>query len=334
LFTSAKRVLNFNYKAPKIAKRTLREITIDINNRPKHPSSPLNLSVYDCDISDLDAQNRKIMSKMPQDLSSKNQNTVTLIAEDDESLGNRIEEWAYAYGRLFSSHFATTSTAYTFYIGSTYASVNLPETPLILACLRVVSLNYVLRTGIRILSPVTNSHRTIQARIDSLVFSRLRIAESDLNKRLQTVIWKSYGRLTRQQLFPVAYVLWQYLRWTCQRASHLTNLIPAFTYKSHADTAGLKECAASLSHCFNLLLSIHTALFRGQSPLLLDFEDKFQRDLLDGREDLMSEVLALKGSITKFRESSYPKYMWLSKAFEENTVNRLRSIFDGEGLKI
>jgi len=195
-------------------------VTIDVNNRLKHPSSPLSLTVYDCDISNLDAPNRKLLSKMPQDLVSKDQNTVTLIAEDDQSLGDRLEAWAYSYGKTFSSHFATTSTAYTFSIGSTYASANLPETPLILACLRVSSLNYILRTGIRVLSPANNSHRTIQARIDTIVFSRLRTAEIDLNKRLQTVIWKSYGRLTRQQLFPVAYVLWQFLRLTCQRASH------------------------------------------------------------------------------------------------------------------
>jgi hypothetical protein len=55
-----------------------------------------------------------------------------------------------------------------------------------------------------------------------------------------------------------------------------------------------REDADRLSHCFKLLMSTHTALFRSQSPLLLDFDQPQNAALFGGNIELIKEAKRLR----------------------------------------
>jgi hypothetical protein len=100
---------------------------------------------------------------------------------------------------------------------------------------RVASLAFILRAGVKC-TPATNtskfsSYRTIQATIDTILYERLKIAERDLFRMLQRLVFRSAGYLNREQVYPVALVLWQLLRILCIGASHLSNLVQRFRIK-------------------------------------------------------------------------------------------------------
>lgn len=100
---------------------------------------------------------------------------------------------------------------------------------------RVASLAFILRAGVKC-TPTTNtskfsSYRTIQATIDTILYERLKIAERDLFRMLQRLVFRSAGYLNREQVYPVALVLWQLLRILCIGASHLSNLVQRFRIK-------------------------------------------------------------------------------------------------------
>lgn len=101
--------------------------------------------------------------------------------------------------------------------------------------LRVASLAFILRAGVKC-TPTTStfkssSYRTIQATIDTILYERLKIAERDLFQMLQRLVFRSSGYLNREQVYPVALVLWQLLRILCIGASHLSNLVQRFRTK-------------------------------------------------------------------------------------------------------
>lgn len=97
--------------------------------------------------------------------------------------------------------------------------------------------------------------------------------------------------------------------------------------------ASITETANEIAHMYNLLLSVHTALFRSSTPLLLDFSSPFQQDLLGGDAELIAEVPELQTINDRIRFASYRKPFRSSRAFEEKTTHKLRKLFDGEGLK-
>jgi hypothetical protein len=155
--------------------------------------------------------------------------------------------------------------------------------------LRVAALSFVLRAGVKYTmtadTPALPSphFRTIQARIDSILYARLKIAERDLFGRLQVLIFRTAGCLGKDQLYPVALVMFQLMRFMSLGASHLSNLVERFgaSGKFHVSLIMVLEyiltCLAAttsadhMHHCQRLLLSVHLALFRTSTPLLLDF---------------------------------------------------------------
>lgn len=74
-----------------------------------------------------------------------------------------------------------------------------------------------------------------------VVYQNLRKAEKQLRQGLENLIWKTYGRLTRQQLFPVAYVLWQWIRLNCLRVSHIANLVMVYKNKGTSQRFTLRK---------------------------------------------------------------------------------------------
>ena len=101
--------------------------------------------------------------------------------------------------------------------------------------LRVASLAFVLRVGVKY-TPATSIskasfYRTIQASIDTLLYKRFKLAERDLFQILQRLVFRSARYLNREQVYPVALVLWQLLYILCIGASYLSNLVERFRTK-------------------------------------------------------------------------------------------------------
>lgn len=96
--------------------------------------------------------------------------------------------------------------------------------------LRMASLAFVLRAGVKYsCKGSTPCHfRTVQATVDTILFQRLRLAEKDLFQMLQKLIFRSAGSLNRDQVYPVALVLWQLLRILSIASSHLLNIVQRF----------------------------------------------------------------------------------------------------------
>lgn len=100
--------------------------------------------------------------------------------------------------------------------------------------LRVASLAFVLRAGVKFSSATSNSNsnfRTVQARVDTILYERLQTAEMELFQMLQRLIFRTAGCLTREQIFPVALVLWQLIRIVSLSSSHLSNIAKKFQSK-------------------------------------------------------------------------------------------------------
>ena len=96
--------------------------------------------------------------------------------------------------------------------------------------LRAASLAFVLRAGVKISTSNGGSteYRTIQASIDTMLYERLQVAEKELLQMLQRMIFRTAGCLTRGQIFPVALVLWQLMRFLTLSSSHLSNIVLKF----------------------------------------------------------------------------------------------------------
>src|SRR6266536_3904597 len=103
--------------------------------------------------------------------------------------------------------------------------------------LRVAALAFILRAGVKYTlasNKPTSRFRTIQARVDTILYLRLQLAEKDLFQMLQHLIFRSAGYLAREQLYPVALVMWQLMRMLCIGASHLSNIMQRFQSKGMA----------------------------------------------------------------------------------------------------
>lgn len=210
--------------------------------------------------------------------------------------------------------------------------------------LRVAAMSFILRAGVVC---TESEFRTVQARIDTVLYRRLSAAESKLFAALHKAVWVSAGRLKREQIYPVAYVIWQTMRLTCQRASHLQNLTTRskcmFRFSLHSPWVrnadrwqGNKSPAYTkdverLGHCFNLLLSTHTALFRQNSPMIFDYTDPANADLLAGDEELIKEAMNLRRILLGFQQNNLVRLFRSTNWYQESTYGRLRRVLYGKG---
>jgi hypothetical protein len=86
-----------------------------------------------------------------------------------------------------------------------------------------------------------------------------------------------------------------------------------------------------LSHCFNLLLSTHTALFRSHSPIIMDFTDPANQDVLGADQEMMDEAMKLRKIILDFREHSLSRPFKSSNWYKDTTYGRFRKVLNGRG---
>ncbi|TVY34348.1 hypothetical protein LSUB1_G007181 [Lachnellula subtilissima] len=226
-----------------------------------------------------------------------------IILADGDALGQQVEQWAVEYTSKFihaaGPKFYATTMAQIF--GTAYVKKGLPESKLVGAMVRVASIAFVLRAGVKCTEPELSSRfRTIQAKIDTLLYERLILAVNELFRKLQHLIFRTAGSLNRESIYPVALVLWQLLRILCISSSHLSNIAQKFHSKANgqADYQFVN---------LRLVLSTHMALFRSSSPLLLDLTEKSNRDLLGGDADLIRLAGDMRKVVLTFRDKGFPE---------------------------
>ncbi len=221
--------------------------------------------------------------------------------------------------------------------------------------LRVASLAFVLRAGVN----CTNSgpqdtarFRTVQATVDTILYQRLQMAEKALFTMLQRLVFRSAGYLSREQIYPVALVFWQLLRILCIGASHLSNIVQRFKSKgiAHYLPSPFSSSVLLASKSFfrltnnnlniafgqadyqylalKLVLSTHLALFRSSNPLLLDFNDKFNQDLLGGDKHLITLAMKMREVVISFREKGFAELRG-SIAYRKEFFDLFRNVYDG-----
>lgn len=77
-----------------------------------------------------------------------------------------------------------------------------------------------------------------------------------------------------------------------------------------------------------LVLSTHLALFRSSSPLLLDFSDKFNQDLLGGDKELLKLAGQMRDTVKTFREKGFPDLKG-SIAYRKEYFELFRRVYEG-----
>jgi hypothetical protein len=255
-YSSTRRVVSFDIRvSPKALDSLEKEmVTIDGVGRLSHPiqlrarRKALNSFKGDeREIIDRTQDSKKLLKVKDDELDH------VLILEDEATLGTQVEQWAVEYSSKFvhaaGPEFASTTAAVI--LGTAYVKKGLPEvsqrphvrksfltclqSALVAAMLRVASLAFILRAGVKCIPAIStsksSSYRTIQATIDTILYERLKLAERDLFQMLQRLVFRSAGYLNREQVYPVALVLWQLLRILCIGASHLSNLVQRFRTK-------------------------------------------------------------------------------------------------------
>ena len=129
---------------------------------------------------------------------------------------------------------------------------------------RVASLAFILRAGVKYsctsVTQPSRCFRTIQARVDTILYQRLKLAEEDLHRMLQRLVFRSAGCLNRRQVYPVALVLWQLIRILCIGASHLNNIVQRFQTKG-------KTRSSSFPALFPVVSLIPNSLWPGRLPI-------------------------------------------------------------------
>lgn len=217
------------------------------------------------------------------------------------------------------------------------------------AMLRAASIAFVLRAGVNCTASsdkFKSQYPTIQASIDTILYQRLKLAEKDLYRMLQRIVFRSLGYITREQIYPVALVFWQLLRMLCLTSSHLSNIsqrfksirkLPALTARpvhiffppgNDTNKHQASEHASLQYHALKLVLSTHFALFRSSNPLLLDFNDKPNQDLLGGDEELIDLAMKMRKVVLNFREKGV-RDMKGSIAYRKEHFDLFRKVYDG-----
>lgn len=248
------------------------------------------------------------------------------VLEDHENLGTEIEQWAVEYTSKFvhaaGPKFYPTTAAVI--LGTAYVKKGLPESELVAAMLRAASIAFILRAGVKYTpsnGQAASQYRTIQASIDTILYQRLKLAEKSLYNMLQRIVFRSLGYLAREQIYPVALVFWQLLRMLCLSSSHLSNIAQRFNSIA-------TEHPSLQYHQLKLMLSTHFALFRSSNPLLLDFNDKPNQDLLAGDEELIGLAMNMRKVVLDFRARGV-RDMKGSIAYRKEHFDLFRKVYDG-----
>jgi hypothetical protein len=78
-----------------------------------------------------------------------------------------------------------------------------------------------------------------------------------------------------------------------------------------------------------LLLSTHLALFRSSNPLLLDFSDPLNQDLVGKDAEMISLAKKMRAVVSGFRDKGWGKDMKGSIAYRREIFEMFRSVYAG-----
>ena len=79
-------------------------------------------------------------------------------------------------------------------------------------------------------------------------------------------------------------------------------------------------------HALNLLVGTFGTLFRSSLPLLLNFDDSFNKDLRGNDEELLTLGKRLKGIMLWFRANGYPKFHRQSLSHSMEHTRKVREL--------
>ncbi|KAH8590518.1 hypothetical protein B0O99DRAFT_691527 [Bisporella sp. PMI_857] len=329
------------------------DATIYVNDES---SCQINLPIqlYQYEISHLDRAQRSSVLKA---ISAKCQTEsfsgkVALVVKGDFTSPEDIGQWALNYVTEYCRlHEVATKTnrnpfqgrsnrtlapntwVRSFVFGSFYASAGLctEGRDLIVSCLQVMALDYILRAGMRCYLSAIHDDTTLataEATIETLLYRSICAAETKLIKQLSTLIWTAYGRIEDRMQIPVSFALWQVLQLKCFRVCHLTNLV-----EGPQDYSVVRNREAEhLTQNFNLMLSLHVALYRSSCPLLSNFLSRTGGDLFNGNIEVAEAGVRLREALTEFRDNSYEAPFCATAWYRVDFVEQLRNVFYGEGL--
>ncbi|KAF7942536.1 hypothetical protein BELL_0499g00090 [Botrytis elliptica] len=239
-----------------------------------------------------------------------------------------LEEWVMNYtdGNKIDN---VNSTSFLF--GVVYVKEKLPHADLVDNTTKLIAFSYMLCKGLRITTPTSQQdeaarYPVLRAQLETRLFNLLRQTEKLVYDELQRLVFKTSGQLPKDAVVPVALVLWLLTRLQSLKASHVISL----SEQNSSRSLGTSSTAASRQkHVLNLLISVFTALFRSSFPLLMNFEDKCNRDLLGGNEDLIQLSKKLGRDLIEFKRSGHLKASTWNQGFLEEQVGRLRDLLTG-----
>jgi hypothetical protein len=135
--TSNKRIIDFNIKMPRVESNTALMAPkeyIMIDGRSGPCSLPIRIPVRQQLFSELNLEAQAEVWRTKRHQPGSNEAVldlpeyVTVPAEDDETLGRRLEDWAIQYASKFSRyHSGRYPTAYAYNVGVVYVTKQLPE---------------------------------------------------------------------------------------------------------------------------------------------------------------------------------------------------------------
>ncbi|KAF7877176.1 hypothetical protein EAF04_000861 [Stromatinia cepivora] len=296
-------------------------------------SSPLCLKVIEVPSSSLSENALKEVRRITrlnsrfsfqQDACPNQSDTITLL--DSKFFSSiELEEWVMEYtnGNKIDD---VSSTSFLF--GVAYAKEKLPHAELVENTAKLIALSYMLCKGLKITSIIgeqdmATQYPALRAQLETKLFKLLYNAENLVYQELQRLVFKTSGQLPKDAVVPVALVLWLLTRLQSLKTSHAINSRERNESSSPQTTA---SSASHQKHAFNLLISVFSALFRSSFPLLMDFEDKSNRDLLGGNEDLIQLSKKLRRDLIAFKRQGYLKAWTLNEGFLKDQVGRLRDV--------
>ncbi|KAJ8059011.1 hypothetical protein OCU04_011991 [Sclerotinia nivalis] len=296
-------------------------------------SSPLCLKVIEVQSSSLSENSLKELRRITilnsrfsfQQHACPNQPGTITVLDSKFFSSMELEKWVMEY-TYRSKIDDANSTSFLF--GVAYAKEKLPHADLVRNTAKLIALSDMLCKGLKITTIIgkqdmATHYSTLRAQLETKLFNLLYNAENLVYQELQRLVFKTSGQLPKDAVVPVALVLWLLTRWQSLKMSHVINSRERTESSSPQTTA---SSASHQKHSLNLLISVFTALFRSSFPLLMDFEDKCNRDLLGGNEELIQLSKKLRRDLIAFKRRGYLKAWTWNEGFLKDQAGRLRDV--------
>ncbi|KAF7894195.1 hypothetical protein EAF00_007709 [Botryotinia globosa] len=256
---------------------------------------------------------------------SPDQSDIITVLNQRLFSSKEFEEWVMNYtdGNKIDN---VNSTSFLF--GVVYVKEKLPHADLVKNTTKLIAFSHMLCKGLRITTSTSQQdeaarYPVLRAQLETKLFHLLRHTEKLVYDELQRLVFKTSGQLAKDAVVPVALVLWLLTRLQSLKASHIISL----SEQDISPSSGTSSAAAShQKRVLNLLISVFTALFRSSFPLLMNFEDKCNRDLLGENEDLIQLSKKLRRDLIAFKRSGHLKASTWNQGFLIEQVGRLRDV--------